>query len=110
MRYYKRFYSISHVAKLCSNVIAFEFIVVISFKIVMFQLLRSKCYANFSFHFDIALYLLIISINIYTIFCVFCPINYSMGKISKKNSEDPSKEVKWSSVMDVALVDVFYIK
>ena len=30
-----------------------------------------------------------------------------MGKISKKNSEDPSKEVEWSSVMDVALVDVF---
>ena len=71
MRYYKRFYSISHVAKLCSNVIAFEFIVVMSFKIVMFQLLRSKCYANFSFHFDIALYLLIISINIYTNYFVF---------------------------------------
>ena len=48
MRYYKRFYSISHVAKLCPNVIVFEFIVVISF----------------SFYFDIALYLLIININI----------------------------------------------
>ena len=33
-----------------------------------------------------------------------------MGKISKKNSEDLSKEVEWSSVMDVTLVDVFYIK
>ena len=37
----------------------------------MFQLLRPKCYANFSFNFDIALYLLIININIYTIFYVF---------------------------------------
>ena len=39
--------------------------------------------------------------------CVFCTINYSMGKISKKNGEDPSKEVQWSSVMVGALVDVF---
>ena len=39
--------------------------------------------------------------------CVFCPINYSMGKISKKNGGDPSKEVQWSSVMDDALVDAF---
>ena len=30
-----------------------------------------------------------------------------MGKISKKNGGDPSKEVQWSSVMDDALVDVF---
>ena len=30
-----------------------------------------------------------------------------MGKILKKNGGDPSKEVQWSSVMDVALVDVF---
>ena len=30
-----------------------------------------------------------------------------MGKISKKNSGNPSKEVQWSSVMDDALVDVF---
>ena len=30
-----------------------------------------------------------------------------MGKISKKNSGDPSKEVQWSSVMDDALVDAF---
>ena len=58
-------------ANLCPNVIAFEFLVVMSFKIVMFQLLRSKCYTNFSFHFDISLYLLIININIYTIFYVF---------------------------------------
>ena len=28
-----------------------------------------------------------------------------MGKISKKNCGDPSKEVQWSSVMDDALVD-----
>ena len=74
----------------------------------MFQLLRPKCYANFSFHFDIALYLLIININIYTIFYMwFCPINYSMGKISKKNGGDPCKEVQWSSVMDDALVEAF---
>ena len=30
-----------------------------------------------------------------------------MGKISKKNSGDPSKEVQWSSVIDDALVDDF---
>ena len=30
-----------------------------------------------------------------------------MGKISKKNGGDPSKEVQWSSVMDDALVDAF---
>ena len=35
MRYYKRFYSISHVAKLCPNVIAFVFIVVMSFKTIL---------------------------------------------------------------------------
>ena len=31
-----------------------------------------------------------------------------MGKISKKNGGDPSKEVQWSSVMDGALVDAFF--
>nr|POE70795.1 hypothetical protein CFP56_32109 [Quercus suber] len=31
----------------------------------------------------------------------------SMGKISKKNGRDPSKEVQWCSVIDDALVDVF---
>ena len=30
-----------------------------------------------------------------------------MGKISKKNGGDPSKEVQWSSVIDNALVDFF---
>nr|POE69014.1 hypothetical protein CFP56_75264 [Quercus suber] len=30
-----------------------------------------------------------------------------IGKISKKNGGDPSKEVQWSSVMDDGLVDVF---
>ena len=30
-----------------------------------------------------------------------------MGKISKKNGGDPSKEVQWTSVMDDALVDAF---
>ena len=30
-----------------------------------------------------------------------------MGKISKKNDGDPSKEVQWSSVMDNTLVDAF---
>nr|POF21629.1 hypothetical protein CFP56_24754 [Quercus suber] len=30
-----------------------------------------------------------------------------MGKISKKNGGDPSKEVQWSRVMDDALVDAF---
>ena len=30
-----------------------------------------------------------------------------MGKISKKNGGDPSKEVQWSSVMDNTLVDAF---
>ena len=30
-----------------------------------------------------------------------------MGKISKKNGRDPSKEIQWSSVMDDALVDAF---
>ena len=30
-----------------------------------------------------------------------------MGKISKKNGGDPSKEVQWNSVMDDALVDAF---
>ena len=30
-----------------------------------------------------------------------------MGKISKKNGGDPSKEVQWSSFMDDALVDIF---
>ena len=40
-RYYKRFYSISHVAKLCPNVITFGFIVVILFKTVMFQSLKT---------------------------------------------------------------------
>nr|POF17405.1 hypothetical protein CFP56_68946 [Quercus suber] len=30
-----------------------------------------------------------------------------MGKISKKNGGDPSKEVQWSSIMDDALVDAF---
>ena len=30
-----------------------------------------------------------------------------MGKISKKNGRDPNKEVRWSSVMDDALVDTF---
>ena len=30
-----------------------------------------------------------------------------MGKISKKNGGDPSKEIQWSSVMDDALVDAF---
>ena len=30
-----------------------------------------------------------------------------MGKISKKNGGDPSKEVQWNSVVDDALVDVF---
>ncbi|KAK9998908.1 hypothetical protein SO802_018511 [Lithocarpus litseifolius] len=30
-----------------------------------------------------------------------------VGKISKKNGRDPSKEVQWSSVMDDALVDAF---
>ena len=30
-----------------------------------------------------------------------------MGKISKKNGGDPSKEVQWSNVMDDALVDAF---
>ena len=39
--------------------------------------------------------------------CVFFPINYSMGKISKKNCRDPSKEVQWTSVMDSALVYAF---
>ena len=39
--------------------------------------------------------------------CVFFPINYSMGKISKKNCRDPSKEVQWTSVMDSTLVDAF---
>ena len=86
--------------------IAFGFIVIMLFKTVMFKLLRPKCYANFFFQFDIALYLLIIKINIYTLFYMcFCPINYSMGKISKKNGGDPSKEVQWNSVMDDALVD-----
>ena len=28
-----------------------------------------------------------------------------MGKISKKNGRDPSKEVQWNSVIDDALVD-----
>ena len=31
-----------------------------------------------------------------------------MGKISKKNDGDPSKEVQCSSVMNDALVDVFF--
>ena len=58
--------------------------------------------------YDIALYLLIININIYTLFYMcFFPTNYSMGKISKKNNEDPSKEVQWTSVMNSALVDAF---
>ena len=35
MRYYKRFYSISHVAKLFPNVIVFGFIVVMSFKTML---------------------------------------------------------------------------
>ena len=39
--------------------------------------------------------------------CFFFPINYSMGKISKKNCGDPSKEVQWTSVMDSALVYAF---
>ena len=74
----------------------------------MFQLFRPKCYANFSFQFDIILYLLIINIIFYTLFYfVFCSINYSMSKISKKNGRDPSKEVQWSNVMDDALVDAF---
>ena len=30
-----------------------------------------------------------------------------MGKISKKNGGDPSKEIQWNSVMDDALVDAF---
>ena len=30
-----------------------------------------------------------------------------MGKISKKNGRNPSKEVQWSSVMDDALVKAF---
>ena len=30
-----------------------------------------------------------------------------MGKISKKNGGNPSKEVQWSSVIDDALVDAF---
>ena len=30
-----------------------------------------------------------------------------MGKISKKNGRDPSKEIQLSSVMDDALVDAF---
>ena len=30
-----------------------------------------------------------------------------MGKISKKNCGDPSKEVQWTSVMDSALVYAF---
>ena len=30
-----------------------------------------------------------------------------MGKISKKNGGDPSKEVQWSSIIDDALVDAF---
>ena len=30
-----------------------------------------------------------------------------MGKISKKNNGDPSKEVQWTSVMNSALVDTF---
>ena len=30
-----------------------------------------------------------------------------MGKISKKNGGNPSKEVQWNSIMDNALVDVF---
>ena len=30
-----------------------------------------------------------------------------MGKISKKNGGDPSKEVQWSSIMDNTLVDAF---
>ena len=30
-----------------------------------------------------------------------------MGKISKKNGRDPSKEVQWNSVIDDALVDFF---
>ena len=34
-RYYKRFYSISHVAELCPNVITFGFIVVMLFKIML---------------------------------------------------------------------------
>ena len=35
MRYYKRFYSINYVAKLCPNVIAFRFIVVMSFETML---------------------------------------------------------------------------
>ena len=31
-----------------------------------------------------------------------------MGKISKKNGRDPSKEVQWNSVIDDALVDFFF--
>ena len=30
-----------------------------------------------------------------------------MGKISKKNGGDPSKEVQWNSVVDDDLVDAF---
>ena len=75
MKYFKRFYNISHVAKLCSNVIAFGFIDILLFKTVMLKSLRPKCYANFSFQFDIALYLLIININIYTLFYM-CFLSY----------------------------------
>ena len=66
-----RFYSISHVAKLCPNVIAFGFNVIMLFKTVIFKSLRPKCYVNFSFQFDIALSLLIININIYTLFYMY---------------------------------------
>ena len=63
MRYYKRFYSISHVTKLCPNVIVFGFIVVMLFKTML-------CFNYLDLN-VIALYLLIININIYTIFYVF---------------------------------------
>ena len=70
-----RFYSVSYVAKLCPNVIVFGFIVIMLFKTIMFKSLRPKCYANFSFQFDIAFYLLIVNINIYTLFYM-CFLSY----------------------------------
>ena len=62
-------------AKLYPNVIAFGFIVIMLFKTIMFNSLRPKCYVNFSFQFDIAFYLLIVNINIYTLFYM-CFLSY----------------------------------
>ena len=55
--------------------IAFGFIVIMLFKTIMFNSLRPKCYVNFSFQFDIAFYLLIVNINIYTLFYM-CFLSY----------------------------------